>query len=151
MTKYYELTCLLNPELTIEEIKKWSEKMNSLIDSFLNDQEKEVKSSVIMEDEEGLKKIKLAYPIKKKNEAFFYVIKFKVPPEKISFLEKELKSDDKILRFRIFSKKPEIPLVKKAKILIKKPVKRLSLIKKDVSKKVEIEEIDKKLKEVLGE
>jgi len=91
--KRYELTCLLSPKLDITQIKE----INQKIDLFL-DGEKE---------RENLTKINLAYPIKKEGGAFLYSIDFKSSPQKITELQKKLKSENKILRFQILAKEKE--------------------------------------------
>lgn len=129
--RLYELTYLLSPDLSGEELKSSEEEISTLIQKeggFLN----EVNFAV---------KKKLVFPIKKKREAFLINLNFHLPPEKLEILEKKLKSEKKILRYLILSKK----LPKKiSEILVKKP-------KKIVKPKVELKEIEKKLEEILGE
>jgi len=127
--KYYELTYLISPELSTEEIEKFQEKLRSLI----------IEGGGLDKIGNPIRK-KLAYPIKKKNEAFLATLNFYLNPGKLEDLEKKLKGEEKILRFLIVTKKrpkilPEI-LVKPGKI---------------VKPKVELKEIEKKLEEILGE
>ena len=149
--KSYELNCLLNPNLNITQIKEFTQGITS---SF----KEKIK-------EENLTKINLSYPIKKEGQAFLYSINFESSPQKINDLQEKLKSENKVLRFQILSKKERklpskkirmakktIPsrLLQKAKgILPKKPLSFLT--KKKLPKKVEIEDIKKKLDEILGE
>jgi ribosomal protein S6 len=79
---------------------------------------------------------KTAYPIKKEEEVFLVSLDFNFSPEKIKDLEKKLKEENKILRYLI--------LVKEKK---EKPAEKETLKKK----KVELKEIEKKLKEILEE
>ena len=156
--KYYELTCLISPDFSSEEIKAFSQKI----------------SDFILKEEGTLGKItesfrkKLAYPIKKRKEAFLITINFNFLPtadqpqirnfEKLKNLEKKLKSEEQILRYIILTKeKPrEIP---KRIIPSKKIIKReeeeeetaKETIKPTRHKKVELKEIDKKIEEILNE
>lgn len=153
--KLYELNCLLNPKLEIDQIKEWSQQINEFISKNLkeekNEQEKNSVIRRILEIEENISKTTLSYPVKKTDSAFFYSTKFLALPQKIKLLEEKLKSDQRVLRFRIFSqkiRKPKIP----QEILYKKPVlKTQTSLKKETPKKVEIEKVDEKLKELLGE
>jgi len=133
--KLYELTYLISPELSESELKSLNEKINSLIQK-----EKGVLSGVKM----PMKK-KLAYPIKKQREAFLINLSFYFQAEKLGSLEKELKSEKKILRYLILARpKSKIAKVRKrpAKVIPKIPAKE---------KKVELKEIEKKLEEILKE
>jgi small subunit ribosomal protein S6 len=124
---FYELNYLISAELSIEEIKNLQEKINS----FLREEGGEIEKSGL-----PIKK-KLAYPIKKKNEAYFGNLDFYLSPEKLENFEKKIKKEEKILRYLILKKKVE------KKVEIPKPK-----IKKE--KKVELKEIEKKLEEILG-
>ena len=133
--KLYELTYLISPELPEEELKSLQEKINSLIQKG---------AGVLNEIKLPIKK-KLAYPIKKQREAFLTDLSFYLEPDKLGSLEKELKSEKKILRYLILAKpKLKIAKVRKrpTKIIPKIPVKE---------KKVELKEIEKKLEEILRE
>ena len=133
--KLYELTYLISPELPEEELKSLQERINSLIQK-----EKGVLSGVKI----PIKK-KLAYPIKKQREAFLTDLSFYLEPDKLGSLEKELKSEKKILRYLILARpKSKIAKVRKrpAKVIPKIPAKE---------KKVELKEIEKKLEEILKE
>ena len=132
---FYELAYLISPELPEEELKSLQEKINSLIQKG---------AGVLNEIKLPIKK-KLAYPIKKQREAFLINFNFYLEPEKLGSLEKELKSEKKILRYLILAKpKSKIAKVRKrpTKIIPKIPVKE---------KKVELKEIEKKLEEILKE
>jgi len=131
----YELTYLISPDLSEEELKIFPEK----IDSFL--EEEGGKS-------EGLKlpiKKRLAYPIKKKNEGYWGTLNFYLSPEKLESFEKKLKKEPKILRYLLLRER----LPKKFEILQIRPKVKAPKVKKE--KKVELKEIEKKLEEILGE
>ena len=129
--RYYELTYLISPDLSEEELRDCQEKVTSLI------QEEGVLSKV----GSSIRKT-LAYPIKKKSAAFSATLSFQLEPEKVESLEKKLKSESKILRYLILAKK----LPKMAVVPVKKP-KRIIKPKP----KVELKEIEKKLEEILDE
>jgi len=133
--KLYELTYLISPELPEEELKSLQERINSLIQK-----EKGVLSGVKI----PIKK-KLAYPIKKQREAFLTDLSFYLEPDKLGSLEKELKSEKKILRYLILAR-PKSKIVK----VRKRPTKVISKIPAK-EKKVELKEIEKKLEEILRE
>jgi small subunit ribosomal protein S6 len=132
--KLYELTYLISPEVSEEELKSLNEKINSLIQKG---------AGALNEIKPPIKK-KLAYPIKKQNEAFLIELSFYLEPEKLGSLEKELKAEKKILRYLILAK-PKLKIIKlrkRPKKVIPKPLKE---------KKVELKEIEKKLEEILKE
>jgi len=138
--KSYELNCLLSPKLNTEQIKEFTQSIVSFFEQTAKN--------------ENLTKINLSYPIKKEGQAFLYSINFESPPQKITDLQEKLKSENKILRFQILSKKERRGSFKKIRlarrtILPKKPLP--FLVKKKLPKKVEIEDIEKKLDEILGE
>jgi len=138
--RHYELNCLLNPKLNTEQIKEFAQSIVSFFEQTAKN--------------ENLTKINLSYPIKKERGAFLYSINFESPPQKITDLQEKLKSENKILRFQILSKKEKRLSAKKIRTMRKTtPYKKPFpfLVKKKLPKKVEIEDIDKKLKEILGE
>jgi ribosomal protein S6 len=124
--RYYQLAYLLSPELKKEEI----ESIQNDLTSFLE------KEGVLDKVETPLKRT-LFYPIKKKTEAFLGAIYFYLESEKIKDLEKKLKGEEKILRYLIVTEKAP------KKIKIEKKVKK--------PEKVELEEIEKKIEELLKE
>lgn len=133
--KYYELTYLISPHLSTEEAKAFSEKINSLIE----------KEGGILSELKNPTQQKLAYPIKKEVRAYLSSLTFHLLPEKLENLKMKLKTLPEILRFLLFTKK-----VAKVEIPAKKIVPKIKMpLKKE--KKVELEEIEKKLEEILGE
>ncbi|MBZ9577427.1 30S ribosomal protein S6 [Patescibacteria group bacterium] len=148
--KNYELTYLISPDLSEEELKIFSGKISNFIQEETGTLEKTTEPS----------KKKLGYPIKKKEEAFLVALNFSLNPEKLGSLEKKLKSENQILRYVILTKKtPEKILRPRRTSLglateetlpkIKKPPKVPPKITEP--KKVELKEIDKKIEEILGE
>lgn len=150
--KSYELTYLISPDLSEEELKNFSGKISNFIQE----------DSGILEKTTEPSKKKLGYPIKKKGEAFLVTLSFSLNPEKLENLEKKLKSENQILRYLILTKKtPETVLPKlqprtvpsqtevSAGPTVKEPNKPPVHQPKD--EKVELKEIDKKIEEILGE
>ena len=129
--KNYELAYLISTEVSEEELKKVQEKINSLVQSL---------AGVLIETNSPIKKL-LAYPIKKKSAAYLATLNFQLEPKKLANIEKELKSESKILRYLILTKK----LPKK---VVAVPIRRPEKI---IKPKVELKEIEKKLEEILGE
>ncbi len=125
----YELAFLLSPEIEEKKLKEHHQKINTLIEKA---------GGVLISSLSPVKKT-LFYPIKKKTEAFLGSSEFQIEPKALESLKKELEKEAEILRFLIVAKKP----LKKVEV-IKKP-------KEKIRKKVKIEEIDQKLKEILGE
>lgn len=90
------------------------------------------------------KKVYLAYPIKKQSQAMLCGFDFNLDKEKINVLESQIKKNENILRHLLFAKK--IP--KEKPITAKRPKVK---IKTKPKAKVKIEELDKKLEEILQE
>ena len=141
--KSYELSYLISPELSLEALKAFQEKTTA----FLQEQ-----NGVLGNSYES-KKTRLGYPIKDKKEAYLVTFYFQMNPEKLAEFEKKLKLEEPILRYIILSKKVrkqklEIPQRKKpSPRTIAPPLKK----EKPKIKKVKIQELEKKLEEILGE
>lgn len=130
--KLYELTYLISPEVSEENIQSLQKKIESLI--------KEGEGSII-ETNPPVKRT-LAYPIQKKTGALVADLTFNLKPEKIKDFEKNLKSESQILRY----------LISKEKLARKIPKARAKPKKITKPKvKVELKEVEKKLEEILGE
>jgi len=129
--KYYELAYLISPDLSDSEVANIQQKINSLIQG---------KEGILDSFNEAVK-IDLSYLIKKKEQAFLVSLIFHLKPENIKDLEKELKSDNNILRFIIVIKTKEKIKKIREKPLAKKPRQK---------QKVELKEIEQKLDEILG-
>jgi len=123
--RYYELTCLISSELSLEEINSFQEKIISYV-----------------QEEKGIL-VKVDLPSKKRGGFTLFGLNFQLNPEGIEGLEKKLKADKQIIRYFIITKK-----VPKGGKITKKP---LRVPKKIQEPKVELEEIEKKLNEILGE
>lgn len=133
----YELNYLISPNLSENEIKDFQEKIVSLI-----------QKGGILIDSRLPKRIILAYPIKKNNSAFFTTLNFQMKAENLAAFEKELKSETNAIKHLILTKTPQKAVESRKKPLIVS-VSRKTEEQKE--KKVEIEKIEEKLEEVLGD
>jgi small subunit ribosomal protein S6 len=146
--KLYELAYLISPELSEEELKSLREKISSLVQ----------KEGGVLNEINFPNKKSLFFPIKKQKEAFLIDLTFYLEAEKLGNLEKELKSEKKILRYLILTKKiPSAarsrPFIRRGGILADKKVSEVKTkpSKKLAEPKVELKDIEKKLEEILGE
>lgn len=149
MIRNYELTYLVSPDFSEVELKNFCDKIDSLI----------LEEAGILENQSNPIKWKLAYPIKKRLEAFLITTTFKVNAENLEKIEKKLKAEKEILRYIIITRKPQ-KLVKEKIILkrykkISKPEKEITLAREYKTEKIplkaELKEIDKKIEEILKE
>lgn len=136
--KSYELTYLISPELSLEELKPLQEKINSLIQ----------KEGGALDEISLPTKKRLAFSIKKNKEAFLADLSFHLEPTKLKNLERELKSENKILRYLILFNPPIRKTVFRERRIPRIEVAPKIPIKE---KKVELKKIEEKLEEILGE
>ncbi len=145
--KYYELTYLIDPDLSETEIKSLTEKV-------ANHLQKE--GGIIHNIDNAHKTVKkvLGYPIKKKFIAYLVSLDFSIDPQKTDGLKQNISLEKSILRFLLISKK----LIKEERKDTKPGTKKAlptsppdDVKKKSVDdKKVELEELDQKLDEILN-
>jgi len=146
--RYYELTYLASPDLSEENLNNLKEKIISLLQE---------RSGVLNEIKNPVKTT-LRYPIKKKKTAFLVTLNFCFNADEVSNFEKNLKSVPEILRYLILTgvapiKPPQTPsFQQKERSWEQKRIRRVpSGTEKQKEPKVELEEIEKKLEEILGE
>ena len=149
----YELTYIITPIIGEIDLNSAVEKIRG----FINNLGAEIKSEKVGE------KRRLAYPIQKQSFGYFITIEFKLDGEKIEELQKELRHTSDVLRFLLINKDEITEPVRKPRI--KKTDKIMKEIdddgifaekiakpeKTEKKEKVKIEELDKKLDEILGE
>ena len=154
--KLYQLTCLFDTSVSTEKINQIIEEIRQIIISDKGTSSEKNYSS------EPIKK-KLAYPIKKQNEAFYWDFSFSFSPKEISKLEQTLKRKKSIIRYIITNRKElKQKIVKKPidfKIIdkieplpdeiIEKTTKKEE--PKSIKEKTKIEDLDKKLEEILNQ
>jgi len=157
--KTYQLTYLLSPLLEQKKIEEISQKIKKWIIE---------KGGSLSEKENffpGLKK-NLAYPLKKYRQAFYFNFNFLLAGQLINQLSKQLNLEKDILRHFIITKqkmksKPiqeamDHKIVDRIEPLVAKeiPLSKKSTQEKtppEKKEKVKIEELDKKLEEILNE
>jgi len=88
--RHYETIYILNPNLPEEEYREAIDKFNSLIDK---------QKGVIIKTKEWGKQ-RLAYNIKKFNHGSYILIDFCAEPGLTAGLERDLKLDDKVLKYQ---------------------------------------------------
>jgi len=141
--KQYELSYLISPELSESEINDLSQKVLGFI---------EEEKGKIDKKQEPIKK-KLGYPIKNKKEAFLVCLDFSSDPEKITDLEKKIRTESQILRHIVIIKEKikEIPFKHRFKPIVDLPEAGQPAADQSRVGKVELKEIDKKIEEILNE
>ena len=135
----YELGYLLNAGLKEEEILSFLESLRNTVTA---------QGGLIIS--EGKHKLQnLAYPIKKESGAYFNWIRFSLKPSILKEIKEFLSKQTSVLRYLV---------IKQTEETIKPPVSRPLKKKtkpqaapKEAPSPEEVEEIDKKLKEILGE
>ena len=89
----YELTLIIDPDLSAEDQKKVITKVKKIIT--------DLKGKVEKADEWGKKP--LSYPIKKKNMGSYFCLKIALSPESVNEIDKKLKIEELVMRFLIVS------------------------------------------------
>lgn len=152
--KKYQIILLFSPLLELEKIKEIVQKIKTWI---------EEKAGKIEKQGEPIKK-KLAQPIQKNQEAFYLDLDFQLSGADLPYFQKELNLEKEIIRYLINIKKKEKPVVSLRQKFVSKPRReemnnigkispethRVQTAEK-TERKVKIEEIDKKLEEILNE
>ena len=146
----YEIVFLANPSMLEEEARDFHQKLKNEATAL----------GALIEDEGRTEKIHLSYPIKKQMEANLGSFKFTMDPSKTDKLNSKIKSDNQILRLlcvktvrppeRQISTKPfaapQTFFASRTPKEIKKAVRPAS----EEEPAANVEEIDKKLEEILG-
>ena len=146
---HYQLISILSPLLDEkgiieigQKIKKWIEEKQGLL------------------KEEKTIHRRLAYPIKKHREAVYLDISFQLSPDSLQEFQKNLKLENNILRYMLqkksLARKAEISKSPTLKISRRIPefeigVERKPAFRPAPREKVKLEELDKKLEEILNE
>lgn len=148
--KHYEMLYIIAPDFTDEEHAKLTASAESLIKN----------EGGIISASEMLGKKKLAYPIKKAVASYYNLLSFDIEPAKLPLIEQKFRLMTEILRFLLVVKKP---VKEKPKVISPRPAAMEApaprIFKKEPAKektkvklqKVSLEELDKKLDEILGD
>lgn len=157
--RQYEITFILSPELKEEDINSFGEEIKASIEKLGGSLKKIGKPE----------KRNLAYPIKKFQSGYYLAINSLLIPEKLKELSSNLKHKKEILRYITVLALEEKPRPIPKKKIEKKPqpkagppwVEKIEKPKEKIEKpsfakatggkkKIQLEEIDKKLEEILG-
>jgi small subunit ribosomal protein S6 len=92
----YELAYILDPELDEQSIVNVDERIKGWIEA----------AGGIVKEIDNWGKRRLAYPIKKHNEGFYYFIQIEMPPQAAIMIERDLRLSEQILRFMITVQEP---------------------------------------------
>ncbi|MEK7160530.1 MAG: 30S ribosomal protein S6 [Patescibacteria group bacterium] len=135
----YELTYLISPLAAEVDTTAVTDKVRSLI----LDLKGEIKNETIGE------KKRLSFLIKKQGFGFYATINFSIEPEQVAEIEKSLRFNNGILRYLIINL-DELRAQKALPVRLfkTKPTATISDLS-DKGEKVKIEELDKKLEELL--
>lgn len=143
--KPYQLTYLISPNISEQELKKFSKKISDFI----------LTEGGTLDKLAAPIRKKLAYPIKEREEMFLATLNFYLNPQELENFEKKLKSENQILRYILLTKKiskkisPE-KIRKKPPKISEKPFAPYERVRvKSEDKKVELEKIDQKIEEIL--
>jgi len=144
----YELSFWFSSRLSEEEIEK-------KFDNLLKQLEK-LGALIIFNQSPQLKQ--LAYSVKKERNAYFGYIQFELSKDSLVDLEADLRLNDDLIRFMILGIKPK-EKQKVPSITFRKPVRKeqKSKIEEGTKEKpqkekiISLEELDKKLNEILEE
>jgi small subunit ribosomal protein S6 len=157
--KHYELTFIIPGSLAEDQHPQVLTKIKALLE----------KNQAKITLEENLGRKKLAYPIKQLRHGFYYSLQFNLEASSLKEIEKELKHDSAVLRFLLINKHQitakEIATQEhvKAKRITKKIAEQTKIEEteaesekekereKTKKKKISLEDLDKKLDEILGD
>lgn len=140
----YEIGLLIQPELPEGEASAVLGTVRSYIE----------KTGGVLESTVDPKLRKLAYPVKRVNQAYFAALQFVVTPEMVTGIKKDVESNTSILRHLILTWKKEVPRPVLRRVSDKPFTPDTSAVTQTPSQegpKTDIQEIDKKLDEILGE
>lgn len=150
--KTYELTYIISPETTSEELEAKAREIDSNVQN---------KEGVIIKHTNPLARV-LSYPVAKRASGFLGVVEFQIEPENLPELEKTFKKDGKIVRHMVIIK--EASQMKKAKRTREgskyatpkleskeEPKPEETEVEAKPKAKVELKDIEQKLDEILGE
>ncbi len=136
---YYEITCLTAPSLSGEEIREISEK----IKNFIKEESGTLEKTAFPSEDNSVSFARIA------KRTPLIVLSFFLEPKNIENIEKKIKSENQILRHMLLSKKIYKENPARKNLLKKTGDKRERAASPGKNKKVELEEIDKKIEEIL--
>ncbi|MDP3710573.1 MAG: 30S ribosomal protein S6 [bacterium] len=140
--KNYEIAYLLPISLSEEEVLTYTHKLSSWIED----------AKAVVKYSETPKKRRLAYPIRKETGAYFGWMTFSSSPSFIKSIDKNIKNDKDILRYLIVDRTGEETQVRPVYYAPTKTTEQpaASTQENKTDEKLDLEELDKKLEEILG-
>jgi len=144
--RLYEMAYLLPVTLELKEIGNYNENLKKKI--------LEVGGEITAEPMPQKKR--LAYPIKKQGQAYFGFMRFKIFPENLKIIDKDLKLDTQLLRylFTVLTPQQIAEEEKLSKQLRRESIRRQKVsvkpkpAPKETPKEIKAEEFEEKMKEV---
>lgn len=143
--KKYELAYLLSPAVGDDNVLELAHKLTKTVEE----------SRGIIRHQENPRKRRLAYPVNKEREAYFGWLTFSADIGEASIIEKKLKTFSELLR-HLLVEEEEIPVQpirafvpRTATSLKPRPITHGPEIAKP-EEPLDLEELDKKLEEILG-
>lgn len=142
-TTNYELAYLLSPSLSEEEVLAWTEKLASLIQD----------TKGIIRHQESIQKRKLAYRVKKEHNAYFGWTTFSMPKETLKAFEKKIAGTNNMLRHLLVNEveiKQQLFRISTPRVSLPRPTHVPPPAGEQSEEKLDLEELDKRLEEILG-
>ena len=141
---HYELLYLISNKYSEDEIAPIIEKVKSII--------KENQGDITLSEEWGKKR--LAYQIRGFNHGYYNLVEFNLAPEKVIKVDRSLRLMNEILRHQITGKKVKTlaEIERDKKIAEKITAKHMvveKIIEQKAKEKVDLEDLDEKLKKIL--
>ena len=139
--KKYEIAFLLSPTIAEEALLAHTQKINAALEA----------DKAIISHAEMPRKRRLAYPIEKEANAYFGWIKFTAPADAVAEINKKIKLEKTTLRFLIVedtihvTTMPRMLRMAPPTIIPTQPKRE-----EETSERLDLEELDKKLEEILG-
>ncbi|MDD5340876.1 MAG: 30S ribosomal protein S6 [Patescibacteria group bacterium] len=153
--EHYEILYILPMSYTTEEVKPITQKVAELIKT----------NGGTIAKEQDLDKQKFAYPIKNQSHGYYFVYEFDLPTDKLAALNRILQLTSEVLRFIVVKKQiksaeqikeaariQEKIAKKKEKAMVEEAkVEKVSKEKEKEKTKISLEDLDKKLDEILDD
>lgn len=138
----YELAYLLSPAVPEEEVLAWAGKLAKLIED----------AGGMVRYQETPAKRKLASAVKKEGNAYFGWTTFTAATEAIGALEKKLKAVENLLRYVLVTEKEIVQPARTfaPRSFIAPRIKPPAIPAEKPEEKLDLEELDKRLEEILG-
>lgn len=90
----YELALIVDPEVEENSLPEIEDKVKKWVEA----------SGGVISNVDRWGKRRLAYPIQKKNEGYYFILQIEMPPQAGVEIERELRINEQILRYMITSR-----------------------------------------------